>query len=100
MLTAMIEIHKNNVIHCDIKPQNFLPFYSDDELKSCEECSFDMSTCSYDPACYLKITDFGMAHLIPSGSTKAYMKFCCGTFGYRAPEIINVRYIIEDNILF
>jgi serine/threonine protein kinase len=34
----------------------------------------------------VKITDFGLAHIISQGNTKAYLKYPCGSFGYSAPE--------------
>ncbi len=92
VLNGLNEIHKNNIIHCDIKPQNFLLFKNEMELTDEEyesdndNCSFD----SYDPNQYIKITDFGLAHPIPLGSTKTYMKQRCGTYYYTAPEITNV----------
>jgi serine/threonine protein kinase len=92
ILIGLNEIHKNNIIHCDIKPQNFLLFYEEEsENYSSLNESFDIndqcSVSSIDTNTFLKITDFGLAHLIPSGQKKALMKVRCGTFGYCAPEI-------------
>jgi serine/threonine protein kinase len=42
----------------------------------------------------VKITDFGLAHIISQGNTKAYLKYSCGSFGYSAPEKKNVSYLI------
>ena len=52
----------------------------------------DNSYDSFDPSVLLKITDFGLAHIIPPGSNKAYIKYKCGTFSYTAPEVTNVNY--------
>jgi serine/threonine protein kinase len=84
-LNGLNEIHKNNIIHCDIKPHNLLIFKSDDDEDE-PNASFD----SFDTNMMLKITDFGLAHIIPMGSNNAYMKQKCGTFNYTAPEIANV----------
>ncbi len=85
ILTALKEIHKNNVIHCDIKPQNFMPFRN--------ESSSNMVDESFTDDYYLKITDFGYAHIIPEGFDKTFMKYPCGTFPYTAPEITKVLLI-------
>lgn len=97
MLNALIEVHRNNIVHCDIKPQNFLIFNSEENnemvnIDTDEEYDENnMSVESFDANSYLKITDFGLSHLIPYGQTKAYMKYKCGTFAYRAPEIRDVN---------
>jgi serine/threonine protein kinase len=41
----------------------------------------------------LKITDFGLSHVITPGSTKALMKQRCGTFAYTAPEVSSVKFV-------
>ncbi len=82
ILTALKEIHSIGIIHCDIKPQNFLLFgntgHSDD---------------SFDDNIILKLIDFGLSHYIDPRSGKAFMKLGCGTFQYKAPEIQNDCYI-------
>lgn len=92
-MNGLNEIHKNNIIHCDIKPQNFLLFKNDLDISSeyNSENENNYSIDSFDPNVYLKICDFGLAHVIPSGSNKAFMKYKCGTFYYTAPEIKNVK---------
>ncbi len=78
ILTALAEIHSLGIIHCDIKPQNFLLFgntgHSDD---------------SFDENIILKLIDFGLCHFIDSRNGKALMKFGCGTHHYKAPEVHN-----------
>jgi serine/threonine protein kinase len=87
-LNGLNEIHKNNIIHCDIKPHNFLIFKTEEEGEEELNESYD----SFDPTQLLKITDFGLSHVIPLGSDKALMKQRCGTFSYTAPEIGNVSH--------
>lgn len=38
----------------------------------------------------LKVMDFGLAHIIPNKEQTAFMKYKCGTFNYRAPEVQDV----------
>ena len=90
MLNAIYEVHKNNLIHCDIKPMNYLLFY-DENIDD-----IDYSVDSFDPNTILKLTDFGLAHIIPNFCDKAYMKYSSGTYAYKAPEIKDViNYYIE-----
>ena len=83
ILTALQEIHSIGIVHCDIKPQNFLLFgntgHSDD---------------SFDDNIILKLIDFGLSHFIDPRSGKAYMKLGCGTFQYKAPEIQNDCFVL------
>ena len=38
----------------------------------------------------LKLTDFGLSHIISDGDKVTFAKFACGTHNYKAPELINV----------
>lgn len=102
ILSGLKEIHAQNVIHCDIKPQNFLLFKNlEENLKEnvernlegdLEENLEESSIISLNPNEHvLKISDFGLSHIIPEGSDKAFMKFPCGTFAYTAPEVGKVK---------
>lgn len=53
-------LHKNNIVHCDIKPENFI-------------------VCKINEKYILKIIDFGYSHL-------GYKKTIHGTFLYQSPE--------------
>lgn len=91
ILSALNIIHKNGIIHCDIKPQNMLVFSSDSTKDvNLNEEENDESVDSIETPQILKLTDFGLAHIIPAKSSKAFMKYRCGTHGYTAPEVGNV----------
>ena len=60
--TALVEMHKRNLVHRDIKPQNIL--VSDDGI--------------------YKLADFGSVHKLSGTSSAMSMK---GTFDYTAPEV-------------
>jgi serine/threonine protein kinase len=99
MLSAINTIHQHNIIHCDIKPQNFLlfnsKFSSDDELESFDKLDnsyhSDSSVSSFDENDILKLTDFGLCHFIEDDKEKAYMERRSGTQQYMAPELTNVN---------
>jgi serine/threonine protein kinase len=45
----------------------------------------------------IKLTDFGLAHIINPKTNKAYMKYRAGTMEYKAPEVKDVNYLIINN---
>ena len=89
VLSALVDIHKNNIIHCDLKPDNFLLFSSDNfilDTSMNEEDSENLSAEADDEDQIVKLTDFGLSHIISQGNTKTYIKYPCGSYGYSAPE--------------
>ena len=94
ILSALSEIHRNNVIHGDIKPDNFLLFRSEDSLTSYEnrdnQSDIDDEEDYEENERLVKLTDFGLSHIISNGNFKAYMKHPLGTYGYIAPEVKSV----------
>eukprot|EP00494_Astrolonche_serrata_P006769 UN06794 len=70
IFTGLEFMHANRVVHCDLKPDNFL-FKTKDENA------------------VLKIIDFGMSKRLPRSQT---LKMLCGTPYYTAPEILQKRY--------
>jgi serine/threonine protein kinase len=65
MLCAIDHVHKNNLVHCDIKPDNFL--------------------LGGDDGTTVKLTDFGLVRKMPA---KGYLTSMCGTAPYMSPEIV------------
>jgi len=59
-------LHSHHIVHRDLKPENIL-FSADGTLK---------------------ITDFGLAHLMKVSQDLHYMHTCCGTPHYVAPEVL------------
>lgn len=83
ILNGLNDIHRNNIIHCDIKPHNFLIF---------EDKDIELNESNYSNNSHpiVKISDFGLSHFIPNGSSKSYLKYKCGTHAYTAPEVVDV----------
>ena len=90
ILSALSDIHRNNVIHCDIKPENFLLFIGESNSTSKNNIDDEENSMEIDDdeeiESVIKLTDFGLSHIISNGNTKAYLKFPCGSYGYSAPE--------------
>jgi len=73
---ALAYIHKNNIIHCDIKLSN-MGLHKESE----------------DSEGVLKLFDFGLSVFIDSEiEGKAHLDKSIGTFGYMAPELKGVRF--------
>ncbi len=94
-------VHENNIIHCDVKPQNFLLF-KQDVIKEEEPQEDEDSNCSFtsyedvsESTSQLKLTDFGLSHIINDGEKVAFAKYSCGTHNYKAPELTSVSLIIN-----
>lgn len=64
ILAALAVAHKNNIIHCDIKPHNIL-------------LTRDMQ---------VKVTDFGIARAISSATTMTITDTIVGSAHYFSPE--------------
>lgn len=62
-------MHSLKIMHRDLKPSNLM-FSDKNNMKS------------------LKVVDFDMA---TSTEVESFLQFCCGTPGYIAPEIANLK---------
>lgn len=65
MLLGIAYVHKMNIVHRDIKPNNFLLGGADGDT--------------------VKLTDFGMARKMPE---RGYLTSHCGTAPYMSPEVV------------
>lgn len=76
LASAMSHIHKHNVVHMDLKPENVL-----------------ISDCNVDDAPHARLIDFGLASEF--GRRRA---FRCGTYGFCAPEVCSGTYVCKGSI--
>lgn len=67
--SALAYCHAQDIVHRDLKPENLLLTSAEDDAE-------------------IKIADFGLAKLL---NTDSLMQTACGTPGYVAPEILEVR---------
>ena len=76
MAQAVYELHRKNIVHQDIKPQNFLIKTNSQGLK-------------------LALTDYGLSKY---HSDKTFSKHLCGTRGYIDPQVCLLK--IKSNISY
>lgn len=71
MLESLAYVHKEGVVHCDVKPVNFL-------------ANKDESTTDFNQ---IKLCDFGFSRIIDPTRGKSFMLKKIGSVGYMAPEL-------------
>lgn len=67
MLHAVKQIHDNGIVHCDLKPSNFV----------------------MDHQGSLKLIDFGISRTVQSDMTSVIKNVCEGSLNYMSPEALN-----------
>ena len=72
IVSAVQHMHRNQIVHRDLKLENILLCYRDNE----------------DVPSLVKVTDFGLSKLV---SQESFLKTVCGTKLYVAPEIIRLN---------
>ena len=87
MIKDISFLHNKNVIHVDIKPENFLVKVKDDVVTNCDELNFEDVKKDF----HLAVSDFGTA-IIYKGDPKTKQN---GTTKYMSPE---VAYLFEGEI--
>lgn len=74
ILEGVDYIHKEGIVHCDLKLENVLMNKEDD-----------------DKIPIVKVCDFGLAHIKDKTTGKIHMEKKAGSHSYIAPEVKNVK---------
>ena len=90
MLAAVKAVHDHGIVHCDLKPQNFLLFrrrildhhgVGGDALKTAPRAQY---------SCFrLKLCDFGISRELKDSATHVTENLPIGTVRYMAPEVVH-----------
>lgn len=93
MLNAIEHIHKKRIIHLDLKPQNIVMCYKEDNKKSGLNGNSNHSV-SVRHEDKLKIIDFGLARALgPPGSSGDRVPInMCGTLEFMSPEVMRCHH--------
>ena len=88
ILAAVKAVHDHNVVHCDLKPQNFILFRqrSRDHL---EELGTGASVQFEHEKYMLKLCDFGVSRELEDSATHVSENVPIGTVRYMAPEVVH-----------
>lgn len=74
ILESVSYLHKEGIVHCDLKLENILMQKDEDESLP-----------------LVKICDFGIAHIKDPNTEDIFMELKSGSHSYIAPEVKNVR---------
>jgi len=72
MAGTLAHLHAQGIVHRDLKPENLM--YADKT-----------------PTSLIKVTDFGLAKMVPHDGMTHQMHSACGTPGYVAPEVLKAE---------
>ena len=86
MLVAVKAVHDHGIVHCDLKPQNFILFRQrtrghPEELGTGAPVLFEQYV--------LKLCDFGVSRQLEASATHVTQNAPIGTVRYMAPEVVH-----------
>ena len=86
ILAAVKAVHDHGIVHCDLKPQNFILFRRGDHVT---RQMIDASVLSEHEKYILKLCDFGVSRELEDSATHVSENFPIGTIRYMAPEVVH-----------
>ena len=89
MLAAVNAVHDHDIVHCDLKPHNFILFRRRSKDHP-EEIGTGGASVLFEHEKYmLKLSDFGLSRQLEDSATHVSEKFPIGTVRYMAPEVVH-----------
>ena len=77
ILNCIKYIHMNNIVHCDLKPENFMYYMNN-----------------------IYLCDFELGHKLKDNNDKKLINYRFGTLSYIAPEVYNRQFVTLKSDIF